>query len=80
MSRLAKLSDAECLVFRRLPLNFNDMVRAIFAAGEDRASSGKAATAAHLADRLERLADRLEGAGDVPRDLAEAARLLRAVS
>lgn len=76
-TRLSRLTADECLAFRRLPLCFDDMVRAIFAAGEDRATAGQAARSAQLADRLDLLAAHMRGAGNVPKDLAEAARILR---
>lgn len=78
--RLANLTTDECRAFLRLPLLFDDVVRAIFAAGEDRAAKGLAAHRAHLADRLDLLAAHMMGAGDVPKDLAEAASLLRGES
>jgi hypothetical protein len=79
-TRLSSITADECLAFRRLPLCFDDMVRAIFAAGEDRGTKGLAARNARLADRLDLLAAHMMGAGDVPKDLAEAASLLRGES
>ncbi len=50
--RPSVLTDAQCDEFRRLPVSFRDMVRAIYAAGEI-AGLNRAAHLARIAARME---------------------------
>lgn len=78
--QLSPLTQEQCNEFRRLPLAFDDMVRAIHAAGAASVAALDRAKAGYLAGRLEQLAPRFIGAGDVAKDLGTAAALLREIA
>ncbi len=68
MTHRGKLTDEQCDEFRRLPLSFNDMVRAIYEAGMENAArvcaleavmfdiQGAHATATHCAEQIRKAA------------------------
>jgi hypothetical protein len=53
--QVRRLTDDECDVFRRMPLSFNDMVRAIFEAGRAEERERYTAREAHLQTRINKL-------------------------